>query len=88
MENLQDERLPVMGEGVFLPAYYRQEDARRKLLFTGRRGHLLARVSRTRSIGRLPDVEKQIKSVLQASLTPVFIRFSPPCELLRKNLRT
>jgi len=80
MENLQDERLPVMGEGVFLPAYYRQEDARRKLLFTGG-GHLLARVSRTRSIGRLPDVEKQIKSVLQASLTPAFIRFSPPSEL-------
>ncbi|MEY8393743.1 DUF6783 domain-containing protein [Lachnospiraceae bacterium 45-P1] len=35
----------------------------------------------SRSIGCLPDVEKRIKSVLQASLTPVFIRFSPPCEL-------
>ena len=49
------------------------------LLFTG--GHLLVRLCRTRSIGRPPDVENWTKTVLQASLTSVFVQFSPPREL-------
>ncbi len=49
------------------------------LLFTG--GHLLVRHSRTRSIGRPPDVENWTKTVLQAGLTSVFVQFSPPREL-------
>ncbi len=44
-------------------------------------GHLLVRHSRTRSIGRSPDVENWTKTVLQASLTSVFVQFSPPREL-------
>jgi hypothetical protein len=44
-------------------------------------GIFLSGLRRTRSIVRSPDVEKRIKPVLQASLTPVFIRFSPPREL-------
>ncbi len=44
-------------------------------------GHLLARLRRTRSIGRSPDVESWRKTVLQASLTPIFLQLSPPCEL-------
>ena len=44
-------------------------------------GHLLVRLRRTRSIGRPPDVENWTKTVLQASLTSVFVQFSPPCEL-------
>ncbi len=43
-------------------------------------GHLLVQLCRTKSIGRLPDVEKWMKTVLQSSLTPVFIRFSLPRE--------
>jgi hypothetical protein len=45
------------------------------------RGHLLVRLCRTRSIGRPPDVENCTKTVLQASLTSVFVQFSPPREL-------
>ena len=44
-------------------------------------GHLLVRLCRTRSIGRPPDVENWTKTVLQASLTSVFVQFSPPREL-------
>jgi len=43
--------------------------------------HLLVRLRQTRSIGRLPDVENRTKTVLQASLTSVFVQFSPPREL-------
>ncbi len=43
--------------------------------------HLLVRLRRTRSIGRPPNVENWTKTVLQASLTSVFVQFSPPREL-------
>jgi len=45
------------------------------------RVHLLVRLRRTRSIGRLPDVESWRKTVLQASLTTAFFQLSTPCEL-------
>ncbi len=40
--------------------------------------HLLVRLRQTRSIGRLPDVENQTKTVLQASLTSVLSSFPGP----------
>ena len=51
------------------------------IIVTVHGGHLLIRLSRTRSIGPSPDVENRMKTVLQASLTPVLILFSMPREL-------
>ena len=49
-------------------------------LVTVHGAHLLVRLRQTRSIGRPPDVENWTKTVLQASLTSVFVQFSPPRE--------
>lgn len=48
-------------------------------------GKPLVRPKTGKRLGRPPDVENRPETVLQASLTSVFIRFSLPCELRLKS---